>query len=93
MEVGGHFGHEYLLARFQAIEELAVPAVQLVERPRRDADSVGQRPIDLTERDLRLDLELHLLRHVVFFRRAGSFVQSFGRYAVLSSRHPKPGAA
>lgn len=50
MKVAGDLAHEYLTPRFQAIEELAVATVQLVERPRRDTHSVGEGAVDLRYR-------------------------------------------
>jgi hypothetical protein len=86
VKVARYLAHEDLTAFLDAIEELAIATVQLVERPSRDANAVEQSAIDLAQRDLRLGMELDFVGNVVFFRRSGSLAQSSGRYTVLSSR-------
>src|SRR5437763_1140229 len=88
----GDFGHKHLLALLQAIQESMVTTVKLVERPGCHPDSIGQGPVDQLQRDLGLGAKLHLLGHMVFFRRTGLFAQFSGRYSSLSRRHWKPGA-
>ena len=85
MKVDGDLGDERLLALLQRVEELAIAAVQLVARPSRDANFVGQSPVDHLHRDLRFGVKLDLVRDVCFFRRAGSLANSFGKYNWLSS--------
>ncbi len=72
MKVARYLADEHLPSRLQAIEKLAVAAVQLVECPRRDAHAIEQSDIDLIQGDPRLDLELDVVGNVVFFRRTGS---------------------
>jgi len=85
VKVAGDLAHKDLATRLEAIQKLAVAAVQLVERPSRNTHPVGQSAIDLWKRDLRLGAELDVVGHVSFFRRAGSLAQSSGRYTALSN--------
>ena len=79
------WANENLPTRLQAIEELPVAAVQLVECPRRNAHAVRQSVVDLAQPDLWLRVEFDVVGQVSFFRRAGSLAQASGRYTVLSS--------
>ena len=85
MKVAGNLACEDLAERLEPIQKRAVAAIELVERPGRHPDAVAQRVPDLRHGDLRLGAELDLLGHVRFFRRAGSFAHSSGRYTLLSS--------
>jgi len=86
MEIDRNLAHEDLATGLQAIEKLAVAAVQFIECPCRYAHPIAQCEIDLVQGNLRLGTKLDFVGYVVFFRRAGSLAQSSGRYTVLSSR-------
>ena len=85
MKVAGNLADKHLPKRCYPIEKLPVAAVQLVERPGRYANAVGQNVFDLREGDLRLGLKLDFVGYVSFFRRTGSLAQTSGRYTVLSN--------
>ena len=67
VEVHGNLAHERLLPLLQAVEKLAVAAVQFVERPSGHANSVAQGPADEFQGDLRLCAKLYLGRNVILF--------------------------
>lgn len=79
MKIAWNLANEYLPTRIQAREKLAVATVQLVERPRRDDDSVGQRMVDQVQRNLWFGLEPYVVGDVSFFRRARSLAQTSGK--------------
>ena len=51
---GLDLAHKHLSPRFQTLEKTSGVAVQRIERPGTDADTVGQREIDLGPRDLEI---------------------------------------
>ncbi len=71
-EIAGNLADEPLILFFQRIQKLAVTAIQCVKRPGPDQDAVEQHATDQIHGDLRLGLERHVVRHVVFLRRTGS---------------------
>jgi hypothetical protein len=85
MRIAGDFANKDLTTRLQSVEEFPVASIELVECPSRYAHAIAQGTIDLIQRDLRLGLELDLVGHVSFFRRAGSFAHSSGKYTRLSN--------
>lgn len=86
MKVRRHLADERFTTLVESIEELAIAAIQLVKRPSLDANPIGYRAVYKIERDLRLGLKLDLIGNGVFFRRAGSFAHSSGRYKRASSK-------
>lgn len=88
----GNLDNERFSTRIQSIEKLAVVAIQFVGRPRHHLDTVGFRPVDQVQRDLRFRFEIDFVGDVRFFRRAESSIHSLGRYSWASSRQSKPGA-
>lgn len=54
----GNLANVTLPQGVEPVEELAVPAVPFVERPRRHANPIGQRPTDLVQGDIRF-LSIH----------------------------------
>ena len=85
VKVGWNLAHKYLPALLQGVEKLAVPAIKLVEGPSRNADAIAQSTIDHLHGELRFGVKLDVVWDVRFFRRAGSFANSSGRYTALSS--------
>lgn len=64
VEIDRNLAHEHLPTVFQRIEELAVAAVQLVERPGRHANPIAQSAIDQPHGDLLFGAKLDFLGDV-----------------------------
>ncbi len=90
--IAWNLNYEGFVACIEAVEKLRITAVEFVSRPCHDANAIRVRTIHQLQRDLRLCAELDVVRDVRFFRRAGSFTQSSGRYSCASSRQLNPGA-
>ena len=89
MKVRWHLPHESLPTLIEAIEEVGIPSVWFVKRPRFDANAAGDRLIDQLQSDLRFRQKVDIVGNVVFFRRAGSLVQCSGRYIRAAIRQWK----
>ena len=74
-----NFAHEHLSKRFEPVQKSAVATIEFVERPREDTNAIGQRMLDLLQRDLWLGAEHDVIGYVVFFRRSVSLAQDSGR--------------
>ena len=90
--VAGTLNDKRLVTIAQRIQERGVLSIEFIRRPAHDADAVGQRAIDLIDRDLWLRAEFDFVGDEMFFRRAESFAHSSGRYNCVSSSTLKPGA-
>ena len=79
MRIAGNFRDIRLLSFVQSIEELAVPAIEFIERPGGNSDAVSERPINQVQGNPRLGLKRNIVRNEVFLRRNSSLAQSSGR--------------